>query len=70
MARCTLCQLMVNRTANERPHPQLRAASTFWATKAGQIETYVCSACGSEWQRLAALPAGVGQRHWLAISEA
>lgn len=69
MPRCTLCQLMVNRTANERPHPQLRAESTFWATKAGQIETYVCASCGSEWQRLAPLP-GVGERHWLAIGQA
>jgi hypothetical protein len=67
MHRCTLCQLMVNRTASERPHPALRAASTFWTTKAGQLETYVCSTCGSEWQRLAPLP-GVGERHWLAIS--
>ena len=66
MPRCTLCNLMVNRAASERPHPALAAASTFWAKTAGQIETYVCRTCGSEWQRLAALP-DVTQRHWLAI---
>ena len=68
MSRCTLCKLMVNRTASERPHPGLRAASTFWAKAAGQIETYVCRTCGSQWQRLAAVTgAAVRKRHWLAI---
>ena len=66
MSRCTLCKLMVNRTASARPHPALAAASTFWGKAVGQIETYVCRTCGSEWQRLAALPE-VRERHWLAI---
>ena len=66
MSFCTLCRLMVNTTASQRPHPALRPESTFWGKAAGQLETYVCRTCGSQWQRLAALP-GVVQRHWLAI---
>lgn len=66
MTRCTLCQQMVANTASARPHSALRAESTFWAKTAGQLETYVCRKCGSEWQRLAFVADG-GKRHWLAI---
>ena len=67
MPACTLCQLMTNQTASQRPHPSLRPQSTFWGKAAGQLETYVCRTCGSEWQRLAFPPEGQGQRHWLAL---
>jgi hypothetical protein len=66
MSRCTLCHLLLSKTASQRPHPALRVASTFWGRTAGQLETYVCRTCGSEWQRLAALP-DLSKRHWLAI---
>jgi hypothetical protein len=59
---------MIDKASYERPHVALKPHSTFWARAAGQLETYVCSACGSQWQRLTGAP-GVAGRHWLAVEQ-